>query len=593
MALKKLGEMLLEEGIVTREQLDEAIAAEAKSGLKLGPALVKLGYLTEEALHYFLALQYGVDFLELGAAEIPRDAIKSVPREIAAKYRIIPVRREANQITIASADPSDPALFQVREDLLLDSKTEVNFVVSTDSAIAEALEKYYHAGAAREAGGAEKGQGTPAPEADPSKDIVAVQNLLNPEALAEAALQEAMPSQEDEEYDESAVNDAPVIRLVNSLISQAVAKRASDIHLNPFEKNMKVRYRIDGTLQAQPEPPLKYRRAMIARIKVMSKMDIMERRKAQDGRIKIKVQGKVIDLRVSTLPTIYGENVVMRILDQESLQLDMTKLGFEPEEMAIYQDAISQPYGLVLHTGPTGSGKTTTLYSALSFLNDPAKAVSTIEDPVEYQLPGIIQCQVNNDADLTFANILRTGLRQDPNIIMLGEIRDTETATTAIKAALTGHLMLSTLHTNDAPSTVMRLVDMGVDRIDAGTALLIVVAQRLIKKICQQCKEPVVPNQEDLDRIMVKAKDIDGLPLYHGAGCSNCNGSGYRGRMALYEIMRITPVIREAIFKGADLNELTQTSISQGMNTLRMLAVRKWKMGITTIEEILRVTAAE
>jgi type IV pilus assembly protein PilB len=314
---------------------------------------------------------------------------------------------------------------------------------------------------------------------------------------------------------------------------------------------------------------------------------------AQDGRIKIKVQGKVIDLRVSTLPNIYGENIVMRILDQESLQTDMAKLGFEAEEMAKYQEALLQPYGMVLHTGPTGSGKTTTLYSALTFLNDPKKNLMTIEDPVEYNLAGIIQCQVINESGLTFANILRTALRQDPNIMMLGEIRDNETANIAVKAALTGHLMLSTVHTNDAPSTVMRLVDMGVDRVDVGSAVLIVVAQRLVKKICPQCIGPIQINREDLDRIQVNPKEIDGLELYKGAGCSNCNGSGYRGRQALYEIMRITPVIREAIFKGADLNELTEVAIAEGMNTLRMLAIKKWKRGETTIEEILRVTASE
>jgi type IV pilus assembly protein PilB len=271
----------------------------------------------------------------------------------------------------------------------------------------------------------------------------------------------------------------------------------------------------------------------------------------------------------------------------------MAKLGFEAEEMAKYQEALLQPYGMVLHTGPTGSGKTTTLYSALTFLNDPKKNLMTIEDPVEYNLAGIIQCQVINESGLTFANILRTALRQDPNIMMLGEIRDNETANIAVKAALTGHLMLSTVHTNDAPSTVMRLVDMGVDRVDVGSAVLIVVAQRLVKKICPQCIGPIQINREDLDRIQVNPKEIEGLELYKGAGCSNCNGSGYRGRQALYEIMRITPVIREAIFKGADLNELTEVAIAEGMNTLRMLAIKKWKRGETTIEEILRVTASE
>jgi type IV pilus assembly protein PilB len=416
---------------------------------------------------------------------------------------------------------------------------------------------------------------------------------MDPSLLVDPLQAEGSLPAGDFEFDENAVNDAPVIRLVNTIISQAVAKRASDVHLNPTERGMVVRYRIDGTLQAQADTPPKYRRAMVARVKVMSKMDIMEKRKAQDGRIKIRVQGKVIDLRVSCLPAVNGENVVMRILDQESLQLDMNKLGFEPAEMAKYYDAITQPYGMILHTGPTGSGKTTTLYSALSALNTPNKNIMTIEDPVEYQLPGIVQVQVNPDADLTFANVLRSCLRQDPNILMVGEIRDGETADIAIKAALTGHMLFSTLHTNDAPSTVMRLVDMGIDPIYVGSSVLIVVAQRLVKRVCVACKELSRPSDEDLERALIDPKSIDGLPLYHGKGCGACNGTGYRGRIALYEIMRITPAISEVIYRRGDLNELTAAAKSEGMMTLRELAIKKWKEGINTLDEVLRVTAAE
>ncbi len=587
MASKTLGQLLIEEGILTQEQLSQAEAQQASTGGKIGPALVQMGVLTEESLHYFLALQYGVDFVDLGQGEIPPEVLKSISKDLALRYQVVPFSRTNGTLTVASADPADPNLLRFQEDYRsLEPKSELAYVVSTESAVKAALARYYGGDSTSKAGGA-------AAELSHNsmQDIVLAGQAMDPALMGQPGGEAAAPV--GEEFDENAVNDAPVIRLVNSIISQAVAKRASDIHLNPFERNMVVRYRIDGTLQPQPEPPARYRRAMVARIKVMGKMDILEKRKAQDGRIKIKVQGKVIDLRVSTLPSIYGENVVMRILDQESLQLDMNKLGFESAELAKYTDAIQQPYGMILHTGPTGSGKTTTLYSALSTLNNPAKNLMTIEDPVEYQLPGVIQTQVNPDADLTFANVLRANLRQDPNIIMLGEIRDGETAEIAIKAALTGHLVLSTLHTNDAPSTVMRLIDMGVDPIDVGSSLLIVVAQRLIKRICTQCKQPVEPQAEDLDRVMIDPKSIEGVTFYRGAGCSNCNGTGYRGRIALYEIMRVTPAVAESIFRRDDLNQLTEVALSEGMQTLRMLAINKWKAGITTMEEILRVTAAE
>ena len=583
MAGKKLQDMLLEERMVTEGQLSDAQSEMAKSGGSLGGVLVRLGYINEEVLGYFIAMQHGVEFVELGTPS--KELLKAVSKDVAARYQAVPVARTPQSLTMAVADPGDPALFRLREDLLLDSRTELLYAVATETAIKEVLKRDYGVG---EAPSPEKG-----PE-NPSQDIVAASNTLDPSLLADPAQAEggATPAS-DFEFDENAVNDAPVIRLVNSIISQAVAKRASNVHLNPAEKGLVVRYRIDGTLQAQADTPQKYRRALVARVKVMAKMDIMEKRKAQDGRIKIRVQGKVIDLRVSCLPSVHGENIVMRILDQESLQLDMNKLGFEPAEMAKYHDAITQPYGMILHTGPTGSGKTTTLYSALSALNTPNKNIMTIEDPVEYQLPGIVQVQVNPDADLTFANVLRSALRQDPNIMMVGEIRDGETAEIAIKAALTGHLLFSTLHTNDAPSTVMRLVDMGIDPIYVGSSVLIVVAQRLVKRVCAECKEPFRPSDEDLERALISPKSIDGLQLYHGKGCSSCNGTGYRGRIALYEIMRVTPGISDMVFKRADLNELTEAAKSEGMMSLRDLAIKKWHDGISTLDEVLRVTATE
>jgi len=583
MAGKKLQDMLLEERMVTEGQLADAQSEMAKSGGTLGGVLVRLGYINEEVLGYFIAMQHGAEFVELGTPA--KELLKAVSKEVAARYQAVPVARTPTGLTVAVADPGDPALFRLREDLLLDSRTELNFAVATETAIKEVLKRDYGVGEPQ----------APAQGAESAgQEIVAASNTLDPSLLADPGQAEgAAPSGSEFEFDENAVNDAPVIRLVNSIISQAVAKRASDIHLNPAEKGLVVRYRVDGTLQAQADTPQKYRRALVARVKVMAKMDIMEKRKAQDGRIKIRVQGKVIDLRVSCLPSVHGENIVMRILDQESLQLDMNKLGFEPAEMAKYHDAITQPYGMILHTGPTGSGKTTTLYSALSALNTPNKNIMTIEDPVEYQLPGVIQVQVNPDADLTFANVLRSALRQDPNVMMVGEIRDGETAEIAIKAALTGHLLFSTLHTNDAPSTVMRLVDMGIDPIYVGSSVLIVVAQRLVKRVCAECKEPFQPMEEDLERALIEPKSIDGLKLYHGKGCSNCNGTGYRGRIALYEIMRVTPGISDLIFRRADLNELTAAAKVEGMMSLRDLAIKKWHDGISTLDEVLRVTATE
>jgi type IV pilus assembly protein PilB len=582
MAGKKLQDMLLEERMVTEGQLADAQSEMAKSGGSLGGVLVRLGYINEEVLGYFIAMQHGAEFVELGTPA--KDLLKSMSKDVASRYQAVPVARTASGLTVAVADPGDPALFRLREDLLLDSRTELNFAVATETAIKEVLKRDYGVGEAQ----------APAQGAEAAgQEIVAASNTLDPSLLADPGQAEGAAPAGDFEFDENAVNDAPVIRLVNSIISQAVAKRASDIHLNPAEKGLVVRYRIDGTLQAQADTPQKYRRALVARVKVMAKMDIMEKRKAQDGRIKIRVQGKVIDLRVSCLPSVHGENIVMRILDQESLQLDMNKLGFEPAEMAKYHDAITQPYGMILHTGPTGSGKTTTLYSALSALNTPNKNIMTIEDPVEYQLPGIVQVQVNPDADLTFANVLRSALRQDPNVMMVGEIRDGETAEIAIKAALTGHLLFSTLHTNDAPSTVMRLVDMGIDPIYVGSSVLIVVAQRLVKRVCAECKEPFQPTEEDLERALIAPKSIDGLKLYHGKGCSNCNGTGYRGRIALYEIMRVTPGISDLIFRRADLNELTAAAKVEGMMSLRDLAIKKWHDGISTLDEVLRVTATE
>jgi type IV pilus assembly protein PilB len=593
--VKQLGKLLVEEGMVDAAQLDRALDLQKDNGGKLGAAFVKLGFLTEEALHYFLAVQLGLEYVV--PTQLPEEIVRQIPSQTARKFFVVPYRRDANALTLLSADPTDPRYLALHDELMLPNSVEVRFCVATESGVSALLERYYPAGAVeperpRPGAGAQPANAAAQP-VDTSKDLAEQENLLNPEDLLATEGEVDTAAGADDVYDENKVDDAPVIRLVNSIISSAVAKGASDIHLNPFEKNMVVRLRIDGNLHIQPASPPKYRRAMVARLKVMAKMDIMEKRKPQDGRIKIKVQGKTIDLRVATLPTIYGENVVMRILDQESLQLDLTKLGFEPDEMKSYMSAIRKPYGMVLHTGPTGSGKTTTLYSALSTINDPSKNVMTLEDPVEYNLPGVVQCQVNPDAGMNFVAGLRANMRQDPNIIMVGEIRDGETADIAIKAALTGHLVLSTLHTNNAPATVMRLVDMGIDPMYVGSSLLIVVAQRLVRRVCKDCKQPYEPDDDELLKLRLKREEIKGHTCHKGRGCDTCGGSGYKGRVALYEIMRMTPRVEEAIYARKDLNDLTDVCIEEGMQTLRMLAVKKWKMGVTSSDEIVAVTAAD
>ncbi|HTB22666.1 MAG TPA: ATPase, T2SS/T4P/T4SS family [bacterium] len=583
--MKQLGKLLVEEGMVDADQLNSALDYQKKNGGKLGAVFVQLGFLSEEALYYFLAVQLGLEYV--AAPDVTPDIVKMIPSQAALKFGVVPYRRDEHSFTLITSDPTDSRFLTLHDELLLPATVEIRFCVTTETQLKALLERHYPA---TPEGEAPAGMGMPV---DTSKDLAEQERLLNPEDFLNSDTEgEVESGGADDVYDENKVDDAPVIRLVNSIISSAVAKGASDIHLNPFEKNMVVRLRIDGNLYIQPASPPKYRRAMVARIKVMGKMDIMEKRKPQDGRIKIKVQGKTIDLRVATLPTIYGENVVMRILDQESLQLDLTKLGFEPDEMEVYMSAIRKPYGMVLHTGPTGSGKTTTLYSALGTINDPGKNLMTLEDPVEYNLPGVVQCQVNPDSGLNFSSGLRANMRQDPNVIMVGEIRDGETADIAVKAALTGHLVLSTLHTNNAPATVMRLVDMGIDPMYVGSSLLVVVAQRLVRRVCKDCKRPYEPDDDELLKLRITRADIKGHTCHKGLGCDRCGGSGYKGRVALYEIMRMTPKVEEAIYAKVDLNDLTEVCIQEGMQTLRMLAVKKWKMGVTSSDEVLAVTAA-
>ncbi len=565
---KRLGDLLLEESLVTEQQIQRAIEEQQKSGEPLGRILVRMGYITEEALYYFLAIQFGTEYIDLNGVELKQETVDIIKKEVAEDLNIIPVEATGSQIIFATSEPDDHMLMKIKERVVL-PVDKVKFVITSETAMKNALSAYY---------GVTEKMGQDAAMQEIFKDQV---RQAGDQAPEESAV-------EDENVTE---DSAPVIKLVNALISEAVKKTASDIHINPFQKNIIIRYRVDGVLQTQKSPPKSYRNAIVSRIKVMSRMDIMERRAAQDGRIKIKAHNKIIDLRVSVLPTIYGENVVMRILDQEGLMLDLTKLGFEPKELELYREAIQSPYGLILHTGPTGSGKTTTLYSALSTINDISKNIMTLEDPVEYQLPGIVQIQINHDIKFDFTVALRAVLRQDPNIMMVGEIRDKETADIAISAALTGHLLFSTLHTNDAPSTIMRLIDMGIDPIYVGSAVRIIIAQRLLRKVCKNCKKEYTPDDDELQKLQVTREQLKGLTVYKGEGCPTCNGSGYKGRVAIYEIMPMTTALSDLIFKRANLNELVTQAQKDGMRTLRSVATEKWKNGITTSDEVIRVTS--
>jgi len=564
---KRLGDLLLEESLVTEGQLQKALEEQNKSGEPLGRILIRMGFITEEALYYFLAIQFGTDYIDLSTVDIPESTANIIKKEVAEDMNVIPVSATDNEIIFATSEPDEHLLMKIKERVAL-PVDKIKFVVTSETSMRNALSAHYGV----------------------------IEKLSVDDSMKEIYTQTEAEKMEEEELasEEEIVSEdsAPVIKLVNALISEAVKKKASDIHINPFEKNLIIRYRIDGVLQTQKSPPRGYKNAIVSRIKVMARLDIMEKRAAQDGRIKIKVlNNKIIDLRVSILPSIYGENVVMRILDQESLMLDLSKLGFEEREMNLYKEAIQSPYGLVLHTGPTGSGKTTTLYSALSTINDVSKNIMTLEDPVEYQLPGIVQSQMNSDIGYTFAVALRASLRQDPNIMMVGEIRDKETAEIAVKAALTGHLLFSTLHTNDSPSTIMRLIDMGIDPVYVGSAVKIIIAQRLMRRICSKCKQPYKPTEDELQKLRVDPKDLEGTQISKGVGCSNCNFSGYKGRVAIYEIMPITTQISDMIFAGADLNDLTKQAEKEGMRTLRNIALEKWRTGVTTLEEVLVVTA--
>ncbi len=564
MESSRLGQMLVKANLITPEQLTHALTLQKTSGERIGSILVKLGYIGEEEVASFLSRQYGVPPGDLNNLRIDPAVLKLIPAEVANKHLLIPMSRTGTTLTVAMANPSD---IVVIDDLRFMTGYNIKPTVAPESSIRNALNRYYDtAGLAR----------------------ILVKDLQQREPKEEA---EAEPGEIDLEELYRATEDAPVVKLVNLVLTDAIKKGVSDIHLEPYEKAFRIRFRLDGVLYEVMSPSPTLQAAVTSRVKIMARLDIAERRLPQDGRIKVKMGQQELDLRVSTVPTLFGEKVVMRLLNRSSLELDMTKLGFEPETLPAVEKAILAPYGMILVTGPTGSGKTTTLYSALTRLNSVATNIMTAEDPVEYNLAGINQAQVKPDIGLNFATLLRSFLRQDPDVIMVGEIRDFETAEIAIKAALTGHLVLSTVHTNDAPSTVSRLISMGVPPYLVSASLNLLVAQRLVRRLCTECRIEVSVPIAALENIGFTPEDAKALTCYRGKGCMACSDTGYRGRTALYEVMLLNEEIQEAILKGASTAELRELGRKHGMKTLRESGLEKIREGVTTFDEVARVTS--
>jgi len=607
---RRLGQILVAEGLIGDEELEQALKESHSGETTLLQSLVKLKLLEEEPLANFLGHQFGLEVTSLADFKPNPQARQLIPAELALQYRLVPLTYDRTALQAAIENPGDVEAADqadIRRKSRLPPDATLKLLVAPISQIASALAALYPAGASGPGGRGHNGpmgggeitvmdaeqyasRQAPAHEKLVHEDIT---ETLDPEALiAQAGDSVAVTAEsgEGEEYSIDVANEEPVRRMCNFLIADACQRRASDIHINPTARGITVRYRIDGVLQIMPSPPPSMKKGVIARFKVMANMNITERRKPQDGRIKIKVYDRTIDLRVSVIPQMEGENIVMRILDQSSLQFDLKKLGFEPMEMDIYDEAIRSPFGMILHTGPTGSGKTTTLYSALSYIYDPKKSFVTLEDPVEYEMAGVVQIQMDHEVGLDFAVALRSALRQDPNVMMVGEIRDGETAGIAVSAALTGHLLFSTLHTNDAPSTIGRLIDIGVERAYVGTAVRLIVAQRLMRRVCLECKQPTTSTEEELKILGVTPQEAEGGAFVKPVGCPKCNMTGYRGRIGIYEMMRNTPELAEATFAGADMLALRAIAEGQGMRSLRGLAIQKWKDGMTTAEEVQRVT---
>ncbi|MCB1184704.1 type IV-A pilus assembly ATPase PilB [bacterium] len=551
----KVSAKLLEAGLVDEAGLAKAKEIQKKDGGSLGQALIKGGLIEEGVYVGFLGKVYNLPVVNMDKAEIDVACIDLIPADVASKFQVLPISRAGRVLTVAMANPSN--IFAI-DDIKFITGLDVQPAVAGEIAIRKAIDKFYAT----------------------TDSLAAIMEGIEDDI-------ELVEDDDDADITGQEGQNAPVVKLVNTLLAEAVKVGASDIHIEPYERNMRVRYRIDGVLTEVMEPPIKLKNAIISRLKIMSELDIAERRIPQDGRIKLKIGAKKVDLRVSTLPCIFGEKVVMRILDKGNLNLDLADFGMERKAIDDIYAAIAAPFGMVLVTGPTGSGKTTTLYSCLSKLNDSGRNIMTAEDPVEYNIDGINQVQVRDEVGLTFASALKAFLRQDPNIVMVGEIRDLETGGIATKAALTGHLVLSTLHTNDAPSTVNRMIDMGIEPFLVASSTVLIMAQRLVRRICSNCKEEVELSDEALIDLGLKP----GTKVCRGKGCEKCNGSGYSGRQGLYEVMPITPEIRELILDRASTTELRQMAVKQGMNTLRHDGLIKVAKGVTTVEEVLRETA--
>jgi type IV pilus assembly protein PilB len=563
----RLGELLVRENLISLQQLQKAQDEQKKAGGRIGYHLTKLGFIEESELTNFLSKQYGVPSINLKEFDIDGEVVKLVPKEVAEKHQCIPVNRAGASLILAMSDPSN--IYAI-DDIKFLTGYNIEVVVASEQAIKEALEKYYT-------------------EKAPSYEEV-MEGFDENEIAFEHDSEEGINVVDLEK----SATDAPVVKLVNLVLLDAIKKGASDIHVEPYERDFRVRYRVDGVLYEVMKPPFKLKAAITSRLKIMAELDIAERRLPQDGRIKLKLgKGREMDFRVSVCPTLFGEKVVMRLLDKSNLQLDMTKLGFDAEPLRMFKEAIDRPYGMVLVTGPTGSGKTTTLYSALSELNKTSDNISTAEDPVEFNFAGINQVQMHEDIGLNFAAALRSFLRQDPDIIMVGEIRDFETAEIGIKAALTGHLVLSTLHTNDAPGTVSRLLNMGIEPFLVTSAVNLILAQRLARKLCQECKKLVQVPAQALTDIGVQPDEIGSFEVFEPAGCRTCNDRGYKGRVALYEVMPMWDSLKELVINGASTAELKAEAIRLGMQTLRMAGIAKLKAGMTSIEEVVGNTAPD
>jgi type IV pilus assembly protein PilB len=575
----KLGETLLKDNLITPQQLKEALDYQRINGGRLASTLVKLGMLSDEEVTAVLSRQYGVPSVNLDLFEVDPAAVALVPQETAERYSVLPLSRVGATLTLAMVDPTN--VFAI-DDIKFMTGLSVEPVVVSETAFQLALKKYY--GTSREMELAKVMEDLVA-ESTSTVDFGDEFDQLELEAAEEEI---------DLENLERMSEDAPVVKLVNVIMVDALRRGASDIHIEPYEKEFRVRFRMDGVLYNIMNPPMKMRDALTSRMKIMARLDIAEKRLPQDGRIKIRVRldgrSRELDFRVSTLPTIFGEKIVLRLLDKENLRLDMTQLGFEPKSLDKFKRNIAKPYGMVLVTGPTGSGKTSTLYSALQSLNTPETNIMTAEDPVEFNLPGINQVQMKESIGLNFAAALRSFLRQDPNIILVGEIRDFETAEIAVKAALTGHMVLSTLHTNDAPSTISRLMNMGIEPFLVATSVNLIQAQRLIRRVCKDCKAEVHTPSEAMIDVGFPASEIKEIRTFKGAGCATCNGTGYKGRVGLYEVMEVTEDLRELILVGASGLELRRKAIEEGMLTLRQSGLEKIRQGVTTIEEVVRET---